>query len=209
MSGSDLAPPRRLYPMGVRVMSGVIWALSVGYLGWLAMEEPSALMAAVPAVVLVGTVLFVAFWRPMVVVGDDSVLVRNVLRDIRVPFARLDAITTRFNLTLHVGDDSYAAWGVPAPGVGLGKPRAMDSRSAQAVTFQQSERGVGRASASLGSSSGSAAFVLQHAWERYLLDPSRRAERENPPPVVVRILWWVPAVLGGLLVVTVATILLG
>lgn len=65
-------------------------------------------------------------WRPSVVCFADRAQLRNLVRDVTVPYALIDDIDTRFTLTLVVGEKRYTAWGAPAPG----KLRAMNIRAA-------------------------------------------------------------------------------
>jgi hypothetical protein len=55
-------------------------------------------------------------WRPAVVVDDSGVELRNVLRDVFLPWSAIDAIDTRYALTLISDGRRYQSWSATASG---------------------------------------------------------------------------------------------
>jgi hypothetical protein len=63
--------------------------------------------------VLLGLALtWCVFVRPAVLLDSEGVTVQNVLRDIRIPWALLSHVETRWNLRVFVGDRGYTAWAI-------------------------------------------------------------------------------------------------
>lgn len=52
------------------------------------------------------------FVRPAVLLDSGGVTVRNVVRDIYVPWASLTDVESRWNLKVFVGDRGYTAWAI-------------------------------------------------------------------------------------------------
>jgi hypothetical protein len=63
--------------------------------------------------VLLGLALtWAVFVRPAVLLDSEGVTLQNVLRDIRIPWARLSHVETRWNLRVFVEDRGYTAWAI-------------------------------------------------------------------------------------------------
>lgn len=92
---------------GVSGVTGVLLLLSLAR-NWA--DEPEPLFAAW---VLFGLALVWAlFVRPAVVLGDDGVTIRNVMRDIFIPWAQVTRVDSRWNLKVFVEDRGYTAWAI-------------------------------------------------------------------------------------------------
>lgn len=50
--------------------------------------------------------------RPAVVVDANGVTLRNVIRDVHIPWALVTEVTTRWNLRIEVADRGYTAWAI-------------------------------------------------------------------------------------------------
>lgn len=78
------------------------------------------------------------FVRPAVLLEVNGVTVRNVLRDVHIPWTQLTGVTSRWNLKVFAGDRGYTAWAIssqverPRRGSGavLGKlsPRRLEGQ---------------------------------------------------------------------------------
>jgi len=68
-----------------------------------------------PVLLALGAVVYGMFWRPAVVVDDGGVELRNIVRDVRVPWPLLEGVATQYALTLVVGERSYRSWAAGAP----------------------------------------------------------------------------------------------
>lgn len=52
------------------------------------------------------------FVRPAVLLDLDGVTIRNVLRDVHIPWARLTDVESRWNLKVFAGERGYTAWAI-------------------------------------------------------------------------------------------------
>jgi hypothetical protein len=101
------------------------------------------------------------FWRPAVLVDGEGVELRNVVRDVRVPWAALDDVTTRYALTLHAGGSSHQSWAGAAPGRGTGARRLPDAR------WNPGGANPGTPSRDLRADSGATAFMVEQGWRSW------------------------------------------
>ncbi|MDM7855657.1 hypothetical protein [Cellulomonas alba] len=192
-------PSHRFRPRTAAVAL-VIWGVvCVGWL-WLALRDGGgeAGVRAVPQMLFVTALVWAILVRPAVDVDGDGVRLLNVVHDVEVPWTRLEAVETRFALTL-VADDGrrFAAWAAPASG------RYADIRMSrrEASTLSMGEDPQPTASAAWGSHSGAAAAWVRREWSR-----STTHELADGP-VVVRLATPVLAVVGGAFVLLVVSLL--
>jgi Bacterial PH domain len=162
------------------VFSRVLFGIFVAFAGWWVTAQavgPAGVHAAVTGLWLlaVSAALAALFWRPAVVVDDAGVELRNVLRDVRVPWPALQEIETRYALTLHAGGRRFASWAAPAPGrpstagrLSAGVGATAPSRHDHAVPDPRwTAGGAGAAPASsrdLRADSGATAFMIEQRW---------------------------------------------
>jgi hypothetical protein len=57
-------------------------------------------------------VVWSVFVRPAVLLDDGGVTIRNVVRDVRIPWAELTDVQSRWNLKVFVGDRGYTSWAI-------------------------------------------------------------------------------------------------
>lgn len=55
---------------------------------------------------------WVTFLRPAVVLDQTGVLLRNPLRDVKIPWAALTDVESRWNVRVFAGDRGYTAWAI-------------------------------------------------------------------------------------------------
>jgi Bacterial PH domain len=92
---------------GVCAVTGVLLLLSLAR-NWSSFPRPLNV-----AWVTFGLALtWAIFVRPAVVLDDRGVTLRNVLRDVHVPWARLTDVTSRWNVKVFAGDKGYGAWAI-------------------------------------------------------------------------------------------------
>jgi hypothetical protein len=143
---------------------------------------PSALWRAGPWLALVAGSCWAFFWRPEVVVDDGGVRLVNVFRTIDLPWPSIQAVDTKWALTLITAYGRYTGWAAPAPGVHEAV-RATGRDAEHLPKSAWSSEGI-RPGDLPSSSSGSAALLIRRRWEQlrdagYLDDPV--LEHATPP----------------------------
>jgi hypothetical protein len=71
-------------------------------------------------VVFALAVIWSIFVRPAVLLQVEGVTVRNVVRDVHIPWTQLTEVTSRWNLKVFAGDRGYTAWAISSQ---LERPR--------------------------------------------------------------------------------------
>jgi len=147
------------------------------------------------------------FVRPSVLLDVEGVTVRNVLRDVHIPWVRLTDVESRWNLKVLAGDRGYTAWAIssqverpkPASGgmFGMLSPGRFD-RQSKADALQGAA--VPKVTAS------TVARSIEQAKEEYD-EAVAVGLRSDAPDAVVRVTW-VPLVFVVLLVPAVAVAVL-
>ncbi|WP_019181160.1 PH domain-containing protein [Microbacterium yannicii] len=94
------------------VVTVVVCALGVVALFW---SDPVSALRYVWPILLVAVLAWALFWRPSLHVEQHGVTVENVLRTQFVPWPAIDAIDTRYSLTLHTANGRIPVWAAPAP----------------------------------------------------------------------------------------------
>ncbi|WJY00196.1 PH domain-containing protein [Curtobacterium sp. 458] len=120
-------------------------------------------LAVVPS--LFGVALgWIVLWRPRMTVDDDGIEVVNVFHTVRVPWAALVHVETRFALTLVTPGRRVSVWAAPAPGrAGVALARRQEQRHGRSVP--DLDGGHRRAGDLLSTASGDAAYLVRHRWE--------------------------------------------
>lgn len=86
----------------------------IAALAWLVASWPPDGLGLLFAAATSG-LLWVACWRPAVVIDDAGVTVRNPLRDVRIGWSALDEAGFGWSLRLRAGDVSCRALAAPGP----------------------------------------------------------------------------------------------
>jgi len=199
-------------PVGARIGAACVLAIAAWWAVDLALAGRVAeLVRALPWLLLVGVVDYAVFWRPAVLVDDEGVGLRNIVRDVRVPWGALTALDTRYALTLVTDGGRYQSWAAAAPGKpsllkrgffdrrlasGQEVPEAGRRDAADPRWLAEGARGE-RSSAALTSDSGAAAFLVDQRWRRWQAttataarpDPTHEAPGSSGRPSVT---WNVP-----------------
>lgn len=163
-SAGTLPEPVALRPNGVRVLAATTWVLLAAFLVLTVRDDVASALRFAPFAGLVALVVYALFWRPCVRVDADGVTLSNVVRDVRIPFSRLEDVRTRFALTLETVEGTFTSWASPAPG----RTSAMslsrrDSKGLEALG-QPTDQGIS-ASAAPNTDSGAAALLVRHRWD--------------------------------------------
>lgn len=156
---------------------GIVWMAAAAQGGW------ALALGQLPLVGLVSTVVYAACGRPRVIVGPDDVVLRNVVRDVTIPYSAITDIQTRYTLTLTTADGGrHQAWAAPASG-----------RFGAARVTEEERKTLGwsgpvaeiPASAGLRSDAGAAAVAIRRRWQPLHEGPVQ-------PPGQVQIAWAIP-----------------
>ncbi|MEO5834003.1 MAG: PH domain-containing protein, partial [Nakamurella sp.] len=147
----------------VGLLAGALWAVVT--LLWIfaaASAGIGGVARQLPLMVLIGTLVHAGCTRPLVAVGPDGVLLRNVFRDVRMSWPALAAMDTRYALTLtDRSGRRFRAWAAPAPS------RFTTARTTpsdlQAVRWNTDDGPI-PASATLRSDAGAAAALIRRFW---------------------------------------------
>jgi len=184
------------------ICAGMTLTVGVGD-GW-----SDALLLA-PWTALLALACWATFWRPHVAVSDAGVQLVNVTRTIDIPWPALQAIDTRWALTLVTAFGRFTAWSAPAPGAraamkhvlappgpGLGRPDDRRLRTPRSTREQ-----IMRPGDLPDTPSGTAAAVVRGRWDQlrtagHLDEPRLEHER-------AAVTWHVGTALLGLALVAV------
>jgi hypothetical protein len=160
--------------------------------------EPATALRAAPLLALGAGACWALFWRPAVEVSDGGVRLVNPLRTIDLSWPSIQAVDTKFALTLITAYGRYTAWAAPAPGA-RGVMRATRQDTAN-LPASARHAGTIRPGDLPSSPSGEAALLIRRHWESlrdagHLDDP--KLERDAAP-----VTWHVATmVVGGALLV--------
>jgi len=117
---------------------------------------------AAPTIAVSSSVVYAVFGRPRVMVWPDGVLLRNVLRDVYIPFAALAELGTQYALTVRTVDGrQHRSWAAPATGrIGAARLTEADRRT---LGFSDWTDEI-PSSAGLRSDAGAAAVAIRRRW---------------------------------------------
>jgi hypothetical protein len=177
-----------------------LYVLSLGCaLWWLAAvavgTHRTALLVGVPGVLAAAVLGYACFWRSAVRVDEHGVRLLNVVRDIDVPWERLEEVRTRYALTIVAGGRSYRSWAAAAPGRPSILRMSSQGTSAEHLPnprWTPDASAAPAASRALDADSGAAAFIVEQAWTRWRDTPVRLRPAARESGVSVR--WNVPVV---------------
>lgn len=161
--------------------------------------DPRSAPATAAWLVAFGVVLYALFWRPAVAVDGDGVELVNVVRTVRVPWAALESVDSRYALALHAGGRRYTSWAASAPGRTIsvwrdtvGRASGNQGHMLPDARWLPGSTGTERASRDLRSDSGAAAFMVEQGWAGYRDRPA--SARSDGAPVTVAVHWSRPLI---------------
>ncbi len=109
-------PPRHTYRQRSSLVLALLFVLGAvvlvgsALLSW--RDHPQPLLVA--WLLLGCAVAWTVFARPCVVLHQDGVQLRNIVRDVDIPWPLVSDVDTRWNLKVWSGDDGYTAWAIAA-----------------------------------------------------------------------------------------------
>ena len=189
-------------PRFSRWLAGVVSVIGVVMVVWGLIENAGDTWPFIAPVAFAVLWVFMAYWRPSVVVSPGGVQINNVLRTIDLTWPAITRIDTKYALTLITRVGDFAAWAAPAGGR-IGHSRAMRNGAGQHLpesTYSGGGYGPGDV---LTAASGQAAAIVRARWEELrdagLLD---NPQLESAKPKIRWNTWYLVA-LAGLLVASV------
>ena len=113
-------------PTSARVYAVITWAVAAVVLAAFGANGGIGEVARYGAIPLAVAVFgWAVFWRPCVEVGDDGVVLANVLRTVEVPWGAIERVETRWGLRLVTPNGAVSGWAAPArAGIGRAPQRA-------------------------------------------------------------------------------------
>ena len=204
----------RYSPGGVRVLAVGWWLLSAVLAGDLLRQgEPGPGLGVGLAVLAFGcAVVHALFWQPSVGVDDDGVELVNVLRRVRLAWASVEDVDTRWALTVRAGGRRWTSWAAPASG------RRMRPVSRRETPWADPGAEGIAGSRAPGSSSGEAAVLVGSRWQTWKDSPFVGSDVGRGPEAAggdePRVRWNRPVVLslavsGGVVLVALLVLSLG
>jgi hypothetical protein len=173
-----------------------VWLVAAAASGW------STVLSEAPTIALISTVVYAVFGRPRVIVRAQDVLLRNVIRDVTIPYRAISDIDTRYVLTVTTVDGRrHQAWAAPAGGRIRAARVTPDEQKALAWAGPLDEI---PSSAALRSDAGAAALAIRRRWQARPGDDPADAAAMSSSAVEIR---WATGVLVAFAVCVIATFL--
>lgn len=91
-------------------------AISVLFLVQVLTYGDGTWLAQVGTILTIGTLSWLLFIKPHVVIFDEGITIVNPLLRATFGWQEVDEIETRFGLTIYSGEAKVVAWAAPAPG---------------------------------------------------------------------------------------------
>jgi hypothetical protein len=120
------SPSQHTYRQRSSVLLAVLFCLGAAILIGSALlswgDHPQPLFVA--WLLLGCAVVWTVFVRPCVVLTQDGVRLRNIIRDVHIPWPLVSDVETRWNLKVWSGDDGYTAWAIASQ---IDRPKVSSS----------------------------------------------------------------------------------
>lgn len=137
MAGEPSQRTRKVFRQRTPMVVAVLFGLVAGFLlislvvSWAVDPDPAFLAWLLFAM----AVIWAVFVRPSVVMEQQGVRLRNIVRDVDIPWPLVDDVDARWNVKVWVDDRAYTAWAISsqaerpddAPRAGL-LPARLDPR---------------------------------------------------------------------------------
>lgn len=160
-------------PRSNRVSAIAVWVLGAIVAISTYLKDLTLGVQITPAVALGCWIAYVLLWHPAVIITQATVIIRNPLQSVTIPWPAIHAVTTKFTLTLHTAYGTFAAWAAPAPGKSSMFSPKSDTKNLPETTYVGGSIGSGDLPAS---ASGQAAMLVRDQWERL----RRAGHLDNP-----------------------------
>lgn len=176
---------RQRSPLTLAAVCGVTALVLLVSMAWQWADHPQPLFVA--WVVLSLAVAWVLFVRPAVLLDEDGVTIRNVVRDVHIPWVKVTDVECRWSLKVFAGDRAYTAWAISPQGrpkVAAGGLLGIMPRRLN--TFANA--GAHPSTASPKVTASTVARVIEQAQEEYS-EALARGTVTSPADAQVRVTW--------------------
>ena len=185
-----------------RVLAVLIWAAAgVASIGLLVSVRDARLLYIVPCGMF-ALLAWAMLWRPQFTVAEHGVEVVNVTRTIRIPWAALIHVDTKYALTLYTPGRKFPVWSAPAPGT-ASTLRATRRETKGGVAKPSVADSVRRPGDLLSTESGAAAEVVRRRWAQLQDSGVIETGLADETPVTVR---WHTATLAALVLLAAGSV---
>jgi len=183
---------RQRSPLGLAAVCGVTGLVLLASSAWQWAEHPEPLFAA--WVVFIMAAVWSLFVRPAVLLDEDGVTIRNIVRDVHIPWSQVGDVECRWSLKVFVEDRAYTAWAISSqagrPKVGPG--RLLGMSSGRLDTFASA--GAHPSTSAPKVTAATVARAIEDAKEDYSEGVARGAIAVAPDPQVR--MTWVPVAMA-------------
>jgi len=195
---------RQRSPLGLAAVCGITGLVLLVSMAFQWAEHPEPLFAA--WVVFAMALVWSLFVRPAVLLDEDGVTIRNVLRDIHIPWSQVTDVEFRWNLKVVVGDRPFTAWAISSQ---VERPKGA-SGSMFAIMpgrLDKLARAEGKSSTPAPKvTASSVAHAIEQAKEEYSEAVARGAVVAAPDAAVR--MTWVPVALAAMFLPALAVVVL-
>ncbi len=167
--------PLVLASRGGRLLGAAAGGLAVLSYVFSVIGSPEQWFALLGGHALVVALAWAVGWQPAVIVEDDAVTLRNIVRSHRIPLAAIQEVNTRFGLAIVADGQRYGAWAAPAPGT-LHTMR-LDVSRVDRLPESSYEEGTVRPGDDPVTASGVAALHVRRGVERHAVQGSGNGSR--------------------------------
>lgn len=189
--------PQAMAWVFIAVAAFLVYSLA---LSW--SRDPAPLFAAWIALGL--AVVWSVFLRPAVALDQEGVTLRNILRDVHIPWPRVTDVEARWNVQVFVEDRAYTAWAISSQ---AHRPAGMRPGFSGMLSPGRAHGfGGGDAPAPPKVTARTVADAIEETKLEY--DAALAAEAISPPADTTVTRSWVPAAVVPLLVSLVAVVML-
>jgi hypothetical protein len=183
--------------------TGASWVVLAGYVVAVVVDSGVAAAArTLPAVLLLGLLAWLVFWRPRVDLDDEGVTVVNPVRTTVVPWPALVDVRTQYALTLVTPSGQVRAFAAPGPGRHQVLTAGREEVTAQPRMAFDSRGAVAMGDLA-GSPSGRVALAIRRRWEDLVETEQLELGVADETPVTRR---WDAWALGAIAVLVVAVV---
>lgn len=160
----DPSPASSVYrPGAVRALAVGWWLLAALLAADLVLRggQGSGLLPGLAVLLFSCALVHALFWQPEVRVDADGLELVNVLRRVRLPWASVEDLDTRWALSIGAGERRWTSWAAPASGRRI---RPVSRR--ETPWAEKGAEGIAGSRAP-GSSAGEAAVLVGAAWQTW------------------------------------------